>query len=189
MDGVTSFDEAVLQGMRKAGVPNRYLQVEPAAQASVQPTFITGPVGSGKTHTAAAILKAYLKAGTYGNAEFGFWATPEAWFVNGAGYLRQVQDDFKGGWKAEAMRHSPFLVIDDLGQEAPTTWAVAELFRLVDYRYGEELTTVITSQFTPDGLARRLRVEGGEQQALAIASRLFELCELRIIDHADRRLA
>lgn len=181
-------NEAVAAAMVRAGVPSRYLGVQ-ALEPPKGSTYIAGPVGSGKTHRACSLLKGFIAEGMRGNAEFGIWSTPEAWFVTGEGYLRQLKADFDGGWKAEAMMRAPFLVIDDLGQESPTRWAVAELFRLIDHRYGNELPTVVTSQFTPDGIAKRLRVEGGEEQAVAMVSRLFEMCELVVLDHADRRLS
>ena len=194
----TPREAAVSRAMERAGVPRRYRDVEPSGLVSggLPWAYITGAAGSGKTHMACAILRAYLDVHVVkceltdfaGRVVGTDYYPPTAHFVTASGYLDSVRRGFDGDGTAEAYLRSPFLVLDDLGQEVPTQWAVGEVFRLVDFRYANLLPTVITSQFPRDRLARRLAGNGGMEQAVAIASRLMEACEVRDLGDEDRRL-
>jgi DNA replication protein DnaC len=49
----------------------------------------------------------------------------------------------------------PLLVLDDFGREKVSEWVLDRIYRLVNHRYNERLTTVATSNFTLDELAHR----------------------------------
>lgn len=174
--------------MERAGVSRRYRGAE-ASGESPEWAYIVGTVGSGKTHLACSFLRGYLdrNAVSYGGGIL--WTCPKAQFTTAAGYLKAVKAGFNGGDAAPAYLDAPYLVIDDLGQESPTTWAVAELFELLNHRYSEELPTIITSQFPIGSIARRLSQNGGIEQAQAIASRLAQLCTVYDLGDRDRRIA
>lgn len=185
-----AFEAAIRDGMERAGVPPRYIDV-PAANWLGRDLwgYVTGCVGCGKTYTAAGLLRDYLERHVYtaiGCDEF--FATPAARFITAGEYLDEVRKGYGNGGAASAIRDAEFLVIDDLGQEVPTKWAVAELFHLINHRYNRKLITVITSQFSRGEIARRLAENGGEEQALAIASRLAECCVALHPGDKDRRL-
>lgn len=183
------FNQAMADGMRLAGVPKRYQLVEASLRYNRgRWSYITGGVGCGKTTEAAAILRAYLQDMAVSCGDGRFWSAPRAKFVTVSGYLAEVKRGFDGDGDANVYRTTPFLVLDDLGQEIPTQWAVSELFELINHRYAEELQTVITSQFSRGAIARRLSVNGGEEQAVAIASRLAEECRVIDLGSDDRRL-
>ena len=57
------------------------------------------------------------------------------------------------------------LILDDVGAENTTAWAVERLFTLLNYRHGEHLTTIITTNLTPEELSQRL----GDRLAWRIA--------------------
>lgn len=182
--------QAVIDGMERAGVPKRYRDVKPAVvDLGGRPwAYISGGVGSGKTFLAAQMLCRHLIDGATSAGDGMLWFVPRARFVTASGYLAEVKRGFDGEGSASDIRRTSFLVLDDLGQEVPTQWAVAELFDLINFRYSEELPTVITSQFSRGAIARRLAQNGGEEQALAIASRLAEECEVFDLGTDDRRL-
>lgn len=60
------------------------------------------------------------------------------------------------------------LVLDDMGAEAPTDWVRSFMFELVDERYGSERTTIFTSNYHLNDLARRVGAR--------VADRIAEMC-------------
>ena len=56
----------------------------------------------------------------------------------------------------EKCRRAGLLILDDLGTEKPTVWAVAKLDELIDHRYLEEKPTVFTTNLTPKQLSPRV---------------------------------
>jgi DNA replication protein DnaC len=80
------------------------------------------------------------------------------------------------------------LVLDDLGAERPTEWAVEEIARIVEARYREEwMPTIVMSNYSPSQLAKRL---GRFDQITGqrIVSRLREASLVIELDGPDRRL-
>ncbi|MBM3121729.1 MAG: ATP-binding protein, partial [Chloroflexi bacterium] len=55
------------------------------------------------------------------------------------------------------MRQARLLVLDDLGTQASTPWAVEKLYQLLNHRYNATLPTVITTNLSLDDLDARLR--------------------------------
>ena len=84
---------------------------------------------------------------------------------------------------------SCLLVIDDFGKEPPTDWALSQLFRVVNARYEALKPVVVTTQFSRPALIERLSKNGDEQTAVAIVSRLFEMCRKVELAGSDRRLS
>jgi len=67
------------------------------------------------------------------------------------------------------------LVIDDLGKESlASDWGREQLFGVIDSRVNDGAPMVITSNWGPDNLARRL----GENYGAAIVDRLLGSCDL-----------
>lgn len=192
----TPREEAIVDGLRKAGVPSRYFNVGLEAMPD-RWAYITGITGSGKTHLACGMVRDYVETHMdcyevpdfHGNVVDRIYLPPRAKFITARDYLATVKAEYDGNADSRYYRLTPFLVIDDLGQETPTQWAVGELYELINYRYGEDLPTIITSQFRRDQIARRLSQNGGEEQALAIASRLAEMCDVIDLGVRDRRIA
>ena len=58
--------------------------------------------------------------------------------------------------KFHLIRTTPCLIIDDLGVETPTPFTQRTLFDILNYRYNENLQTIITSNFTLEKLQTRL---------------------------------
>lgn len=98
--------------------------------------FLYGPVGTGKSHLAAAIANAVAPRG--GSVAY---ATVPA-------LLRFIRHGFTDGTseaKFEALRTAGLLVLDDLGTEQATPWQVSTLLELFQHRYAHVLPTVITT--------------------------------------------
>ncbi|HLE29217.1 MAG TPA: ATP-binding protein, partial [Anaerolineales bacterium] len=45
----------------------------------------------------------------------------------------------------DEVRTAPILILDDLGTESPTNWAIEKLYQLLNYRYNARLPTIITT--------------------------------------------
>ena len=181
-------EEAIRLAWIGSGVPKRYLNV-PSATKPAGWTYITGPVGSGKTYGACSIIRRYLEDTTYEGAP-GFWCVKSAKFATVVDYLEAIKAHYSDpdDYRAEAMRGADLLVLDDLGQEVPTPWAVEQLFLLINDRYNNERKTVLTSQFGMNAIAARLSANGGAEQAEAIASRLMGSCVAYRLTCGDRRI-
>jgi DNA replication protein DnaC len=57
----------------------------------------------------------------------------------------------------ERIRSVPLLILDDLGAENPSSWALEKLFQLLNHRYSHRLPTVITTNANLDRLDPRIR--------------------------------
>jgi DNA replication protein DnaC len=126
--------------------------------------LLCGDVGRGKTWRASGIAWAAVEAGT------------DALLATEADYLGALKTAMGGPWgEYEAVdaryRSAGLLVLDDLGKEPPTEWALARLFDVLDWRCREQLPTVATTQHSPAELLGVL-ARGGEKTARAIGSRM-----------------
>jgi DNA replication protein DnaC len=113
--------------------------------------LITGGYGCGKTHLAAAIVNATLDAGRVGL------------FLNAPDLLDHLRAAFSPDAELsydalfDRLRNAPLLVIDDLGAQSSTPWAMEKLFQLMNHRYNLRLPTVITTNQRLDEIEPRLR--------------------------------
>lgn len=87
-----------------------------------------------------------------------------------------------------AYANANVLVLDDLGKESPTDWTLMKLFELVNARYENQRPLVITTQYRRSELIERLAKNGDYETAVAIASRLAEMCDTYDFSGPDRRL-
>jgi DNA replication protein DnaC len=110
-------------------------------------------------------------------------------FVDFPTLLEEIKDAYAKKVPLERMSdlvRVPVLVLDDLGGERPTEWAVSQLLRLVNTRYERKLPTCFLSNFTPGELAKRLGHEdpvAGER----IVSRMVEGAIQHRMRARDRR--
>jgi DNA replication protein DnaC len=134
--------------------------------------YIWGPVGTGKTYAAFAILKQLGEMGLRAR----FHTAPEL--------MDLLRDDFdhKDSYNLERLlENRGVLIVDDLGTEKASDWVAETLHKIVDKRYREVLPMIITSNLSLDQLAERI----GDR----IPSRLSEMCEVIKLDGDDRRLS
>jgi len=115
--------------------------------------FIWGPSGTGKTILAAQF---YLEAcrlrflnGT--NERIAFISTPELFNQLKRSYSDPDRDE------QHILEHYStvdILILDDFGAERPTEWVLTNLYLIVNRRYENLLTTIFTSNFDLEGLAK-----------------------------------
>jgi DNA replication protein DnaC len=102
--------------------------------------FLWGPCGVGKTHLAVAIAK---HARQWHQMQVYFDVVPDL-----LDHLRATFDPRSGTAYDERfalIRSAQLLVLDDLGTENATPWAKEKLYQIINYRYSEQMPTVITS--------------------------------------------
>jgi DNA replication protein DnaC len=129
-----------------------------------QGLWLTGSTGTGKTTLAMLVSKAALEAG----CSVAIYSLPKL-----LARIRRTYDSEPGGdsYSAffERLTSVDLLHIDDLGAEKRSDWVLEQLYALVNERYEEKRSIVITSNF--DG------VELEEQIGPRIVSRLTEMTE------------
>lgn len=178
--------EALNDRAVRAGVPKRFLKYAVDLTHiddlnSGRGIYIFGSQGSYKSTVASSMLRGWLRDHPFGVAR----------------YVRstELMDAFKATFNtressADVMRqyaNVDLLLIDDLGKEVASSWAVSKLWELFDRRYGEELPTLVTSQHAPDELVGHLSDSGDTESALAIVSRLRETYSLINMGNTDHR--
>lgn len=97
-----------------------------------------GMYGCGKTHLAAAIAN-YLHLQGH---PVRFEVVPDLLDHLRATYTPSSPTSYDK--RFDAVRHAPFLVLDDLGSQSATPWAREKLYQIFNYRYQAKLPTVIT---------------------------------------------
>jgi DNA replication protein DnaC len=134
--------------------------------------WMTGGFGTGKTALAMIVSRAAIDAGR----SVAIYSCPRL-----LGMLRESIDKDVGGVVdfLDQLTAVDLLHIDDLGAEHRTEWVLEQLYSIVNARYQDERSTLITSNLSRDELAEQL----GER----IVSRLEGCCELLPFYGTDAR--
>ncbi|WP_245543919.1 ATP-binding protein [Mahella australiensis] len=143
---------------------------------AVKGLLLTGPVGVGKTHLAAAIVNELTKrmyVVVFGNSISIISRIKQTYGKTGESELDIIN----------ALTSVDLLVIDDLGKEKASDNTSAILYQIINRLYEEERPVVITTNYTSDMLANQLGERGQ-----AIVSRLTEMCVPVIMQGIDWRI-
>jgi DNA replication protein DnaC len=112
--------------------------------------LLQGGYGSGKTHLAAAIANFAVGMGV----PTLFLTVPDLLdalrFAYGA-------EDTTFEERFDQIRNAKLLVLDDFGTQNATGWAQEKLFQIINYRYINKLSTVITTNLSLDEIEPRIR--------------------------------
>lgn len=108
--------------------------------------FFVGPVGTGKSHLARAILVEMIQS----HKISGLAVT----VPNLMDDLRPGADEDKREEKLHTLKTIPLLVLDDLGAQKNTEWVTERIFVIINARYDELLPTIITSNVYLEDLRR-----------------------------------
>jgi len=146
--------------------------------------LLMGPSGVGKTHLAVAALKELIRRGHQGL------------FCDYRELLKEIQASYNPASQStemailEPVRTAEVLVLDDLGASKPSDWVRDIVGIVLNARYNEKRTTIITTNYidnpATDGEPARLpsgklvpptREDSLEQRiGSRMRSRLFEMC-------------
>ena len=135
--------------------------------------WFMGPVGTGKTTLAMLVSKAALKAGR----SVAIYSLPRL--------LNEIRDTHRAERShvdlLDRLTAVDLLHIDDVGAERTTDWVLEELYSIVNARYEDQRSMVITTNILD-------REALCEQITERTVSRLTEMCdELPLLGH-DRRM-
>jgi DNA replication protein DnaC len=135
--------------------------------------WFMGPVGTGKTTLAMLVSKAALKAGR----SVAIYSLPRL--------LNEIRDTHRAERShvdlLDRLTSVDLLHVDDVGAERTTDWVLEELYSIVNARYEDERSMVITTNILD-------REALCEQLSERTVSRLTQMCdELPLLGH-DRRM-
>ncbi len=122
-----------------------------------------GPVGTGKTHMAAAIANRII--GSVGTL---FISCPEFLLELREAMNDRVKNQGKKTHLLNIAKTVRFLVLDDIGAEKTSEWVLETLFVLINHRYEFKLPTIFTTNCNLSELDEKL--------GLRIVSRIIEMC-------------
>ncbi len=143
--------------------------------------FIMGTPGTGKTHLAAAIANHLI------NEEHRVII---ATMIDLLGNIKEAFCYEDG--EAQMLRRYktvPLLIIDDLGKEPPTEWAVSTIYSIINARYEAYLPTIVTTNYSDTDLLERLtpRDTKDNMTARALVDRIYEMCTPIVLAGSSRR--
>jgi DNA replication protein DnaC len=135
--------------------------------------WFMGPVGTGKTTLAMLVSKAALRAGR----SVAIYSLPRL--------LNEIRDTHRAERShvelLDRLTVVDLLHIDDVGAERTTDWVLEELYSIVNGRYEDQRSIVITTNIKD-------RDELCGQITERTVSRLTEMCEELPLDGHDRRM-
>ncbi|MEW5975362.1 MAG: ATP-binding protein [Acidobacteriota bacterium] len=154
--------------------------------------LILGPCGVGKTHLAISILRALVDK-----------LQISAVFTDFRDLLKRIQDSFNPVSHTSEMEilrpvlNTEVLVLDDLGAERPTEWVRDTFAYILNTRYNQKLTTILTSNFDDSAREAKTLSDGSRvrhEETLTdrigerLRSRLYEMCKVIRIEGSDFRI-
>ena len=157
--------------------------------------LLVGPVGVGKTHLAVGVIKELIRK----NIPCLFYDYREL--------LKEIQNSYNSTVQTTEMEvlrpvfDTPVVVLDELGAVKPTEWVWDTVSHILNTRYNDQRTTIITTNY-PDqpayenggdsdrSLAQRAtrRETLGDRIGERMRSRLHEMCRTVVMDGKDFRL-
>ncbi len=168
---------------------SRFVEEYPVVDCGL---LILGTCGVGKTHLAVSIIRALM-------LRYGTWCI----FYDFRELLKQIQSSFNPvvgatEWQIiEPVLQCEVLLLDDLGAERPTDWVRDTFAYIINHRYNQKRTTLITSNFK-DGESKLRKLSDGStvagEETLAerigerMRSRLHEMCKVIRISAIDYRV-
>ncbi len=132
-----------------------------------------GSVGTGKTTLAMLVSRHALESGR----SVAIYSLPRL-----LAQIRTTFDDERGGTYVDLLDRLTavdLLHIDDVGAEKSSEWVLEQLYAIVNARYEDERSVIVTTNLERDELA--------EQITERTVSRLEEMCEVLPLWGADAR--
>jgi DNA replication protein DnaC len=134
--------------------------------------LISGPVGTGKTHLAAAIIREGLKKKDTWN--YRFVEVPALLAEIRAGFNTRSSDS-----PVKMIEEADLLVLDDLGAEKVTDWVREQLYLVVNERYSQMKPTIITTNDSLEELETNV--------SQRTVSRIMDMCDGVLLTGEDYR--
>ena len=147
--------------------------------------IITGDSGVGKTHLVVAISNEFIEK--------------DKLVLMGrlTSLLDMIKETFKDNSKSEnelieLFSNVDMVVIDDLGTEKISQWALDKLYTIIENRNENKLPIIITTKFDKEGLLHRFKQSNDKKLSDAIIQKLYQMCygiELKRYDENQKEKA
>ena len=144
--------------------------------------IITGNSGVGKTHLAASISNELIEK--------------DILVLMGrlTSLLDMIKETFKDNSKSEnelidLFSNLDMIVIDDLGTEKISQWALDKLYTIIENRNENKLPIIITTRFDKQSLLNRFYQSNDKDLSNAIIQKLYQMCygiELKRYDENEK---
>lgn len=159
--------------------------------------LIVGGAGTGKTLTASAYVNTLIAAQANAIPDetkikfidcpetIAYITAPCARIVGTVQLMEAIKREYDGGDRVQMERCKTVhtLVIDDIGAERTAEktndWSAERIFEIIDYRYGNMLPTIITTNLIPAEIAKRY----GDRTA----DRIRSMCKMIAIKLPSQR--
>ena len=116
--------------------------------------LLYGPSGSGKTHLAVAIANEQLRQ----EKDVFFAFVPD--LLDHLRYTYSPDSRVTYDELFDRVKHAPLLILDDIGSQSSTPWAMEKLYQIIVHRHNALLPTVITAgkfdEDQPDPITSRM---------------------------------
>lgn len=159
-----------------------------------------GPIGTGKTHLAVGIIQALIRSKNIG-----------CLFCDYRELLKEIQNSYNPSVEATELGilnpvlEAEVLVLDELGAIRPSQWVWDTVSYVINHRYNEKKTTIITTNFldlparsagTPiEAFSQEERAKAaareetlGDRITDRMRSRLHEMCRVIQLEGQDYRM-
>ncbi len=131
--------------------------------------LLMGPVGTGKTHLSAAILRGLIEKGI------------ACLFYEFGALLKEIQGSYNPVSQTSELKvlapvyEVEVLVLDELGASKPTDWVRDTMMQIINTRYNERKLTIFTTNYADE---RRHAAEETLEDRIGVRlrSRLYEMC-------------
>jgi DNA replication protein DnaC len=134
--------------------------------------WMTGPIGTGKTTLGMLVCREAVLAGH----TVAIYSLPDL--------LNRLRATFDSGDShvglLDRLAIVDLLHLDDLGAEKSSPWVLEELYSIINARYEQQRSVIVSSNITDRG-------QLGEQLGERIVSRLTEMCSRVLLDGPDLR--
>lgn len=144
--------------------------------------IITGKSGVGKTHLATAILNQLTEKDML---------VLMGRLILLLDVIRETFKDFSSKEKdiIELYSKVDVLIIDDLGTERISSWALEKLYTIIENRNENKLPIIVTTRFNKESLLDRFYQSEDEELSEAIIQKLYQFCygiELKKYDQNEK---
>lgn len=131
--------------------------------------IIMGKSDTGKTHLAAAIANKLIEN------------DKTVLMERLTNLLDRIRETYENNTKSEnelieIYSNVDMLIIDDLGTEKISSWALEKLYTIIQNRYENGLPIIITTRFNKEGLIERFSYSKDSNLVDAMISKLYQMC-------------